>query len=52
MDYRLLVPSLIDPDMQDADRYLVFGGRYDITNQVLVAKFSEAGELLDLYVES
>lgn len=52
MDYRLLVPSLIDPDTQDAERYLVFGGRYDITNQVLVAKFSEAGELLDLYVES
>lgn len=52
IDYRFLVPSLIGPDTQDADRYLVFGGSYDITNQVLAAKFSEAGELLDLSVES
>lgn len=52
MDYRLLVPSLIDADKQNAERFLVFGGGYDITNQVLAAKFSGAGELLDLSIES
>lgn len=52
MDYRLLVPSLIDPDTRNADRFLVFGGSYDITNQVLAAKFSGAGELIDLSIES
>ena len=52
MDYRMLVPSLIDADKRSADRFLVFGGRYDITNQVLAAKFSDAGKLLDLSIES
>lgn len=52
MDYRLLVPSLIDPDTQNADSFLVFEDRYDITNQVLAAKFSEAGEMIDLSIES
>ncbi|MEH3148561.1 MAG: hypothetical protein PGN34_25305 [Methylobacterium frigidaeris] len=52
VDYRLLVSALTEEDTGRIDDLLTFGGRYAVTNQVLSAKVSPDGRVLNLAIES
>jgi hypothetical protein len=50
-DFRFLVDHLAKGDEQ-ADDYLVFDARYDVTGQVIVVRANMDGEILDIVLES
>jgi hypothetical protein len=51
LDFRFLVDQLIEDDEQ-AENYLRFGARYDVTDQVIVVRASLDGEIVDIVIES
>ena len=52
IDYRFLVPTLLPGAHQDPDDILMYGGRYDVTNQVVVVVATLDGKVVKTTQES